>query len=302
MVNQSSSKNRAETAEVDALTQLLTFQFEAVSQQFFHMLLLRAQGHEDVYKRIKEVDDLDFPNAMRVIDLLLQQGADIEIGRHLIAPAYSLVEILGAEYAREVRFEELFGILSAGSEPHSDLVREAEAPRKSYRVWLKNQLRKASPLKKVSPFDPCLTPLFNVLLRLMEQTLVRAFLAWHDERPQDANTAWQMSVAAMRYLTALVPFCGRDDPDWDGYVVERQVFTIGAAGFDADVDLINHCLETAQVASEASSDARACKLCADIAQDCERLRTTKSGHRIQARMGSSNTFNDFFHAMRFVRS
>lgn len=44
----------------------------AVSQQFFHMLVLRKRGRPDLAARIKLVDDMDFPNAMRIIDLLLK--------------------------------------------------------------------------------------------------------------------------------------------------------------------------------------------------------------------------------------
>ncbi|MEO1456036.1 MAG: hypothetical protein AAFV49_00520 [Pseudomonadota bacterium] len=57
--------------EDQRLNRLLTWLLTAVSQQLFHMLLLRRRGRQDLAARLKAGDDTDFPTAIRIIALLL---------------------------------------------------------------------------------------------------------------------------------------------------------------------------------------------------------------------------------------
>ena len=58
-----------------SLNKILRCEMTAVNQQFIHVLALRDWGFAETAERIMAVDYVDFPNAMRIIDHMVQTDA-----------------------------------------------------------------------------------------------------------------------------------------------------------------------------------------------------------------------------------
>ena len=56
------------------LRDLLRAELTAVNQQFIHVLALNRRGYAETADRVYEIDKVDFPNAMRIIDHLVASG------------------------------------------------------------------------------------------------------------------------------------------------------------------------------------------------------------------------------------
>ena len=286
------------TTDISQSNALLTQLLVGVSQQFMHMLRLRRLGRSDIAARIKLVDDIDFPNAMQIIDLLTGIGTRILIEPHPIAPARSVKKILQAELKFEMEFEVFLRDLKIKGKAENQRLARAKAPREAYRYWLSETLEDI-------PTDPCCHPdvrdddprdahqLLSALLQLMEQALVHAFANWHEDRIAEASTSWQISGAAMLYLTALSDHCGTDNREAAGIEVPGSTAAPTTGRYDADMRLVAN-VATAAHSLAATCDDRSLKnLCRKVAEDCERLIQTKNGDPINARLGQSRVFGDF---------
>ncbi|MEM8597836.1 MAG: hypothetical protein AAGF76_15385, partial [Pseudomonadota bacterium] len=274
-----------------ALNALLTQLLAAVSQQFFHMLLLGKRGRADLAARLKRVDDQDFPNAMQIVDLLLREGAQIRVAPHAVAPAQSTAAILRTELAFERDLAAFLPSLAMRSPEAQERLASAMAPRDDYRGWLVEILRH-------TPVDPSSgrresPQLFSVLLQLMEQTLLHAFANWHDGRTAEVSTSWQISGAAMLYLTALADFCGSDDQASGGIEIPGSTVIERTARFGADLHLVRESASAARRLAEVSDDLALAALCLTIAEDCGRIAGTRNGEPIRAELGQSAVFRNF---------
>ncbi len=281
------------TLEVCQLNALLTQLLVAVSQQFLHMLRLRRLGHPDMVARVKVVDDLDFPNAMQIIDFLMKMGAPVTVGPHLIAPARFTRDILQTELAFEQGFQAFLQTLEFQSGGAQEKLAQAKAPREAYRSWLAETLGHTPPDPDAQFPVPEKPRLFPVLLQLMEQSLLHAFANWHEDMVEEASTSWQISGAAMLYLRALSDFCGSDNHEAGGIKIPGTAVVDTIVRFDAEIRLVQESAEAARELAETSEDRKLAKLCLKVAEDCDRVVGTRNGAPIEANLGRSSVFGDF---------
>jgi hypothetical protein len=155
------------------LNDLLRAELTAVNQQFIHVLALNRLGHEAIADRVYEVDVVDFPNAMRIIDHLMASGRDV----------------LTAADAADDATRSLFAA--------------AAAPRPAYQAWL-TEMRAQHREPALARGDPAIDPLFACLIAALEHRMLRAFAAWRAGDAAEADRAWAMSGMAMVQATDLV--------------------------------------------------------------------------------------------------
>lgn len=294
--------SRSTETENQRLQELLTALVSAVSQQFFHILLLRRRDEAELAQKIAEIDDEDFKNAMHIIDLLVLRGVPVGIGQHTVAPALGTRSILQAELAMEDRLKEKIESLYVESPPAIAIVNRASGLRATYRRWLSAEIALRTEDASSKTMETDQPRLFVLLLRLMEQTLVHAFEHWHAGHRSEADTAWQFSGAAMLYLTALAPFVGSPAPARGGLSVSHPDRDRRYDRFAADLALVRECAMAASEAERTQRDGRFGRLCREISLDCGRLAETKSGDAINAGLGSSDTFRSFARARRRMES
>jgi len=92
---------------MDLLRSLLRAEFTAVNQQFIHVLALRRLGDQARAARIYEVDVIDFPNAMHILDRLAASGEPIGLPAELPEPGQPLTALLQAELRIEDRLQRI---------------------------------------------------------------------------------------------------------------------------------------------------------------------------------------------------
>ena len=85
----------------DSLNDVLRCEMTAVNQQFIHVLALREWGDDETAERIMQVDFVDFPNAMRIIDYLVETKTPIRIVSGRFTPGTNHRDILRAEQTME---------------------------------------------------------------------------------------------------------------------------------------------------------------------------------------------------------
>ncbi len=90
-------------AQTDALNNVLRCEMTAVNQQFIHVLALRAWGDDETAARIMQVDEVDFPNAMRIMDYLVEKGTPVTILSEHFTPGTNYNCILLSEQTIEQR-------------------------------------------------------------------------------------------------------------------------------------------------------------------------------------------------------
>src|SRR5262245_42223670 len=94
-------------ADCNALRILLRAEMTAVNQQFIHVLALNRLGHATSADRVYEVDVVDFPNAMRIIDHLMASGREVHLPFELPKPGFPMAGSLQAECDIETRLRDL---------------------------------------------------------------------------------------------------------------------------------------------------------------------------------------------------
>ncbi|MDA7966983.1 hypothetical protein [Ruegeria sp.] len=282
--------------ENEHLRSLLTELFSAVSQQFFHILLLRRTGETELTPRFVEVDDEDFKNTMAIVDLLVERRASILINPHSISPGFDVRDILSAELAMERHLQVVFEQIHVESKAAKALVDRATKMRADYRAWLERELAARPSIRHQAAPETDAALLLAQLLQLMEQAMVHAFQYWHAGKNNDADTAWQTSGAAMIYLTALAPFAGSHFEDSRKTVIRHTGEISISDGFARDMALVEDCDVMATRAANEAHDQSLANLCRRISADCQRLATTTRGSPINAKFGYSDTFSSFVRA------
>ncbi len=87
----------------DSLNGVLRCEMTAVNQQFVHVLALRQWGDDETAERIMQVDRVDFPNAMRIIDYLVETETPIGLVSDRFTPGANYRSILLSEQTIEQR-------------------------------------------------------------------------------------------------------------------------------------------------------------------------------------------------------
>ncbi|MEM7225526.1 MAG: hypothetical protein AAF495_21290 [Pseudomonadota bacterium] len=200
------------SAEPTDLNAVLAWQLAAVEQHFIHVLTLKAWGDEESIRAIAAVDEVDLPNALRILDLMVSNGHLPDLGACRISPGASHGEIFAAE--RRIEAELSAALRAARSADPSSLIDPSLAPRDSYGSWLLAQSTKRRgscglPQTLTETGKSSLDRLFSHLLIVIEQSLIHAFVLWHDRARRQAEIAWDTSAAAMKQAADITSLLAR---------------------------------------------------------------------------------------------
>ena len=261
------------TTQTDTLNDLLRWELTAVNQQFIHVLALREWGDDETADRIMEVDFVDFPNAMRIIDYLVQTGTPIAIGPGSFTPGTDYRSILLSEQALERQISAAIAKAVCTDARARALISTAQEPRESYAAWLTGRLNGASHRESVATLAGTETAsLFAHLITMIEQTMVHAFMHWHGDDRDSADGAWASSGAAMMHLTELVHlFAAHRTVPGPGEIPAPQIAGEPAEAFDLDCQLAASCADEAAMASVGNEEPALANLCQQIADRCLEL-------------------------------
>ena len=185
------------------LSDLLRAELTAVKQQFIHVLALNRCGYAAQADRVYEVDVVDFPNAMQIIDHLIASGRAPRLPLEMPQPGYPMTGLLQAELRIEARLRDLLAAANPGDTAAQRLIERAVAPRPAYQAWLSGMLAN-NPDVPVARGNPAVDPLFACLIAVLEHLMIRAFAEWHSGNEAEADRAWACSGVAMVQATDLV--------------------------------------------------------------------------------------------------
>ncbi len=258
------------------LEAILRVELEAVQQHFIHVLMLKAWGDDDLAAAITAVDEVDLPNAMRLVDLLVEDGAAPALAQdpvcfatHMPKPGGSPAEIIASELRLERR---LTDVLRAGRNHlrctacgAEHLIHDPLAARDSYGDWLQRQStaargtdRRASPV--AGDAREHIDQIFAHLLVAITQGLVHAFVHWHGRRKELADAAWAASTSAMMLATDMTNHLAarRQAPDpasaaQEGHVPLPSIQSTSMEAETADRNLAEQIHAAADRATEALS-------------------------------------------------
>jgi bacterioferritin (cytochrome b1) len=188
------------------LNALLRCQLTAVNQQFAHMLCLRSWGLSEMAKAIASVDDVDFPNAMWLMDRLIQETGGLDIQSEGFVPGVDPASVVKAECAMEQRMEKVVQAAENAGELGRRSAERTSAPRRAYWIWLEEASLKATSWEEPATF-PELSTLFAALVVMSEQSMAHAFILRMRKETEASDQAWAASGEAMMKMTALVRAC-----------------------------------------------------------------------------------------------
>ena len=239
----------------EPLHRLLRCELTVVHQQFIHILALRAWGETETAARINAVDQVDFPNAMRIIDLLVDRGLPLGLAGDSFAPGAERRSVLLAEQSMERRIAAVLADCRPADPRAAALVAAAEAPRAAYVAWLAGAIEQAPPSVPAPPQGAAEAEAFAWLLALIEQTMVHAFVQWHRGSPSEADWAWASSGAAMMQATDLVQFhAGRRNVPVPAATPAPRTTDDPAEAMRLDCVFAGACAERAALAAREASD------------------------------------------------
>lgn len=292
----------------ESLNRVLRRELTAVNQQFMHVLALRAWGDVETAERIMQVDYVDFPNAMRIIDHLVESDLPVVLPPDPFTPGTGLKSILSAEQVVERRLSEAIEAASGMDERGRALVSAAKAPREAYGAWLADRLRGAGIDEPVGApaFVQAggeIADVLGHLITMIEQPLVHAFVHWHGGERPNADASWASSGAAMVQLTAFVHlFAARKTIPAPGAVPAPRIARRPAEALDFDRRLAEQCAEVAAKAALTGEKTGATALCRKIADYCHDLARWRPGRAHPAAGSNPAAFASFEATlMRFVR-
>jgi bacterioferritin (cytochrome b1) len=276
----------------------------AVNQQFIHVLALRDWGFAETAERIMEVDYVDFPNAMRIIDYLVQAGLPVLLASERPAPGTTYKGILLSESALEQRlFAAIEDAVCTDDQPRA-LISAARAPREAYAAWLTDQLD-GSGVDETLEDDlfPESFGVFAHLIATIEQALVHAFVHRHEGEAKIADAAWATSGAAMMQATEFVHlFAAHQTLPLPREIPALRIASESAAGLDFDRQLAGSCAREAAEAADACNDIAIADLCRKIARYSLQVSGWKPGDTHPAANENPAAFSSFERTLRkFVR-
>ena len=241
------------SSDLEHALALLRCEMTAVHQQFTHILSLRRWGHRDIAERIVEVDDVDFPNAMKIIDYLVETQAPLAVPGDEFQPGHDLPSVMAAEAEMEGRLGRAIEDCRFESPRLTGLLDAAKGPRKEYARWLEGNIVVPGPGRATNPdFALGCAELVGHLLTVVEQAMIHAFVHFHHDRKDLADAVWHTSGAAMMQLTRFVSQCAARDA---AMVVEAMPAPVveydSELSLQADAELANRC---ALLAGQAAGD------------------------------------------------
>jgi bacterioferritin (cytochrome b1) len=288
------------TTQTDALNDVLRWELTAVNQQFIHVLALREWGDDETAERIMDVDYVDFPNAMRIIDYLVETGTPIAIGSGRFTPGTDRRSILLAEQAMERQLSAAIGNAVCADDRARALISTAQGPREAYAAWLTDRLNGASH----SVSDATLTGtetsgLVAHLITLIEQAMVHAFMHRHGGDRAGADGAWASSGAAMMHLTELVQFfAAHRTVPIPGEIPAPRIAGEPAEAFDLDCQLAASCADEAAMAAAGCEEIALANLCRKIAERCLELSRWRPGQAHPAASTNPPAFGSFEESLK----
>jgi bacterioferritin (cytochrome b1) len=250
----------------DALLNLLRCELDATNQQFVHILTLKLWGKKEAVARITEVDNIDFVNAMRIVDYLVAAHTSIELPAGICSPGTDYDSILTAERSMEARLSKAIeGCDALGKEAQS-LVEAARAPRQAYAGWLDDNIANTGDATlQHSSLVTATADLCALLLTLIEQSMIHAFVHWHADDRIAADAAWATSGAAMMHMTRLVQLFARlPGVPVPGACPVANVQNKAADTLDADLGLARLCSRQAFSAADQCEHEAISQMCSDI--------------------------------------
>jgi bacterioferritin (cytochrome b1) len=252
-----------------ALIDVLRSELTAVNQQFVHVLALRTWGDTATAARIMEVDAVDFPAAMRIIDHLVDTGQEIDLRSEDVVPGDNRQAILAAEQRHEQRLAAILHAAASKDPRVQAIVRDALAPREDYAAWLAGELAEAPAPNSPSdrPFAETLS-VFAELIAQIEQAMVHAFVHRHAGDAEGADAAWAASGGAMMFATRFVRLFAAHDTTPVAIGVPPLTLAIEPAqAVDFDREAAARCARKAAEAAQACADPKLADLCRAIADD-----------------------------------
>jgi hypothetical protein len=280
------------------LNALLRLGLTAVNQQFIHILALRHAGDAARADRIYEVDRIDFPNVMRLIDHLVVTDGLLPLAAELPQPGRGWPGIRAAEAAIEQRLQ----VLLEEAEPLSGIPRRlhdtAAGPRAAYRTWLEDE-QGVLPSVALEPprsvaWQPAIDRLFAGLIATLEQTMVHAFVYRHRGHPSLADIAWAISGMAMVAAGDLITTLA--DPGALPRALATdllQVSTDAAAAARSDRRLVTAYAAIASAAIEEALPSSLASLCRRIATDSRDIACWQAGDPHPALERCAPSFKSF---------
>lgn len=188
------------------LNALLRCQMTAVNQQFSHMLCLRSWGLAEMAKAIASVDDVDFPNAMWLMDRLIQETGGLDVQSEGFVPGVDPASVVKAERAMERRIEKAAHAAESAGKLGMQSAKRTLVPRRAYWTWLEDASLKTTSWEEPTTF-PELSALFAALVVMSEQSMAHAFIFRRRKEIEASDQAWAASGEAMMKMTALVRAC-----------------------------------------------------------------------------------------------
>jgi bacterioferritin (cytochrome b1) len=272
----------------------------AVNQQFIHVLALRDWGYAETAERIMEVDRADFPNAMQIIDYLVETEAPILLASDPPTPGTNHRSILVSEQAMEQRLFAAIEKAACTDDRARALISTAKAPREGYAVWLTDQLK--GPGGDRSPEDLSLPEtgrVFAHLIATIEQAMVHAFVHWHRSSADIADATWATSGAAMMAATEFVHlFAARQTVPLPGAMPALRIASEPAAALDFDRQLAGRCAREAAEASDTCNEIAIAELCRRIADYSAQLSSWMPGQKHPASNNNPAAFSSFEATLR----
>jgi bacterioferritin (cytochrome b1) len=272
----------------------------AVNQQFMHVLALRDWGYAETAERIMEVDYVDFPNAMRIIDYLVQARLPVLLTSECPTPGSTYEAILRSEKALEQRlFAAIEDAVCTDDHPRA-LISAARAPREAYAAWLTDQLD-GSGVDETLEDDlfPESFGVFAHLIATIEQAMVHAFVHWHEGEAKIADAAWATSGAAMMQATEFVHlFAAHRTLPLPREIPALRIASESAAGLEFDRQLAGSCAREAAEAADACKDIAIADLCRKIARYSLQVSGWKTGEAHPAADDNLAGFNSFERTLR----
>ena len=266
----------------------------AVHQQFFHMLALRHWKSPDILKHVTDIDTVDFRNSMAIIDFLVAAKQPITLASHRFSPGWDTASLLRSELSMEKEFEAVLKGLDVSGEDAKRLVDIACAPRAAYRVWLEGEITRQHSGGMQEPTPEAFAGFLAVLIALVEQSMLHAFLFWHTGERSEADDAWRLSGAAMLYATALVKrgaITSRVPTPAPCPAIEMAQTADGV--HNSDMDLVRRCTEAGRAAATFEKDSAMRRLCMRIVEDCELVLNRGKEEAFPAVFGRSPVFESF---------
>jgi len=259
--------------QTECLNSVLRCELTAVNQQFIHILALRKWGDKETAARITQVDNIDFPNAMRIIDHMVQTKTPIDLVPGPFLPGANYRAILISEQVVERRLVAAIEKAACEDKRARMLIAAAREPREDYSDWLADRLN-AEISGEAGEFQAgaATANLVAHLITLIEQSMVHAFLHWHGGDADSADAAWATSGAAMMHMTEFVSvFAARRSVPIPGVFPTPQIASRREEALNLDRHLAKLCSDEAATAAVECDQSTIADLSREIADYCLEL-------------------------------